>query len=279
MNTDSPIAPDSFIESHAGLLERGYTVRPFADPLLLDEFVAECQAVLDRLGAGGDLAGYHERVTDREHHLNIVRAVTDALHAGSLLERLFRAEEPFIVSLLGPDVLMQAAPHLRVGRAGEEADTIGLHRDSFYGASAYHLNFWFPLAPLAAGTGIYLAEGTHREPSRGVRDHHFGDPFRSTVKKGSVAHGLGYVYQPRIDDTIAGLPPGRLTLVAPPFGSYVVFFGCMVHGGCNNGSATRWTADVRFSTLNDGSDVRPGYFREFCRGVVSRVAEAFNRAA
>ncbi|AMV25617.1 hypothetical protein VT84_14565 [Gemmata sp. SH-PL17] len=271
--------PVAFGADHESLLTKGYTVRPFTDPGSLGEIAGVCNDVLGRYGFAGDLTSYHERVPDRETHLRVVRSITDALHAGAVLERLFRPERDFIVSLLGPDVMVQAAPHLRVGRAGEETDGIGLHRDSFYGSSAYHLNFWFPLAPLPAGSGIYLAEGTHREPSLRVRDQPFDDSFRSTVKRGSLAHGLGFVYQPRTDDTIAALTPDRLTLVAPPLNSFVVFFGCMVHGGSNAGAWTRWTMDVRFSNMNDGSAVRPGYFREFSRGVVSRVAQAFAPAA
>jgi hypothetical protein len=268
-----------FATAHEEMLTRGYAVRPFANPAPLADVVGVCRDVLKGHGFTGELTEYHTWAKDREAHLRLTRTLTDAILTSTVLERLLRPEEAFLVSLLGPDVLIQAAPHLRVGRAGEETDGIGLHRDSFYGSSAYHLNLWFPLAPLPAGSGLYLADGTHREPSRGVRDRVFDDAFRSSVKRGSLAHGLGFVYQPRIDDTIAALTPESLTLVAPEIGSYVLFFGCMVHAGSNSGDTTRWTLDVRFSKTNDGSAVRPGYFREFTRGVVTRVAQAFAPAA
>jgi hypothetical protein len=132
--------------------------------------------------------------------------------------------------------------------------------------------------PLQPGCGLLLAEGTHVIPSRGVREHTFTDSFRAGVTKGTAAHTLGFVYQPRTDDTVASLTPDQLTLVAPPRGSYLIFFGCMVHGAKNDSKATRWSVDVRFSRPDDNASTRPGYFRVFKQGLISRVAERFYAA-
>src|SRR5262249_16870453 len=158
----------------------------------------------------------------------VVATATAAVNGTDLIPRLFRPELPFLTSLLGPDVLIQNAPYLRVGRPKEVRDSIDLHRDSFYGCSVWHVNCWFPLVPWQPGRGLPLGEGTHVVPSRGVRDKTFPDEFRSTVAKGSVAHALGYVYRPWTDDTIENLPPDRLRLITPALGCYALFFGCMV---------------------------------------------------
>jgi hypothetical protein len=253
----------------------GYVVRPFVDAGPLGELTALCGRMLAEEHLAGELATYHQRVRDQETHIRTVARLTEAVNGTHLIETLFRPEEAFVQSLLGPDVVIQNAPHLRVGRPGEERDSIDLHRDSFYGSSIWHLNFWFPLIPLGPGSGLLLGAGTHRQPSRHVRDKSFPDAFRASVEKGSVENQLGFVYRRRTDDTIEGLQPDGLTLVAPQIGSYLLFFGCMVHGGINRSDRTRWTMDVRFSKMEDGSVVKPGYFRDFCRGVVRRVGAEF----
>jgi hypothetical protein len=262
-------------EHHDSLLARGYVVREFLRPGPLGQIADLCRTVLRQHNLAGDLETYHERVGDQETHLRVAAAATAAVNASGLIECLVRPEQSFLASLLGPDILIQAASHLRVGRPSEARDSIDLHRDTFYGSSVWHLNCWFPVVPLQPGCGLLLAEGTHVVPSRGLRDKAFSDSFRSSVARGSVAHSLGFVYRPRTDDTIEGLGPKQLRLLAPALGSYVLFFGCMVHGGINEGPTTRWSIDTRFSRPGDDSTMRSGYFRDLCRGVISRVAEQF----
>jgi hypothetical protein len=261
------------------MLTKGYVVRPFADTAPLVEMATLCGKNLAIKGDNRGLLEYHASHREQENHLATVASLTSAINQTNYVEQLFRPEQGFLASLLGPDLVIQANPHLRVGRPKEVRDSIDLHRDSFYGSSVWHLNAWFPLLPLESGCGLLLGEGTHREPSMGVREKTFADDFRSTVTKGSVANQLGYVYRALTDDTIENLDPARLVLVAPPWGSYCLFFGCMVHGGTNESTVTRWTIDVRFSRLDDGSAVRPGYFRTFSRGVIRQVAEDFGCAA
>lgn len=268
-----------FAAAHEALWQQGFVVRPFPEPGPLAELEGLCRRLLGEQGGGTDLADYHHSFTEQDRHISTVARLTSAVNATDAVARLFRPEEAFLQSLLGPDVVIQSAPHLRVGRPLEERDSIDLHRDSFYGSSIWHLNFWFPLIPLGPGSGLLLGAGTHRAPSRHVRDKAFADAFRASVVKGSVENQLGFIYRRRTDDTIESLDERGLTLVAPPVGSYVLFFGCMVHGGTNRSNITRWTMDVRFSKANDGSAVKPGYFRPFCQGLIERVAAEFYREA
>jgi hypothetical protein len=162
--------PQRFANEHTSLWQRGHAMRPFADTAPLRLLLELCRDVLRAENLDGDLESYHERVHEQDAHIRTVAALTSALNAQPHLETLFRPEEEFLQSLLGPDVLIQNAPHLRVGRPHEARDSIDLHRDSFYGSSIWHLNAWFPLLPLRAGSGLLLASGTHRQPSRHVRD-------------------------------------------------------------------------------------------------------------
>lgn len=260
---------------HDDLFRLGYVIRRFTDPSPLQSVARLCQETLEKRHYHAELLTYHTRASDQDAHLQLAEAATLAVNQSSTIEDLFRPEVPFLSGLLGPDLLIQAAPHLRIGRPGEIRDSIDLHRDSFYGSSVWHLNAWFPLVPLRPGCGLLLADGSHRIPSRNVREKRFDDEFRSSVTKGSAANRLGYVYRALTDDAIENLDPSAISLVAPPLGCYVLFFGCMIHGGVNDSGATRWTMDVRFTRPNDASSVKEGYFRPLQRGLISLVADDF----
>lgn len=261
-------------ESLDQMWQNGFAIRQFTAVDVLDQIADLCRRELAKF-CPSDLPDYHKSVTDQELHLKAVAAMTDQINGTTLVDELFRPEADWLRSLYGPDILIQRLPHLRVGRPNEDRDSIDVHRDSFYGSSVWHLNAWYPLIPLPERCGILLAHGTHRQPSRNVQDKSFPDQFRASVEKGSLANRMGFIYRRRTDDTIEALTPADMTLVAPPLGSYVLFFGCMAHGGVNQGDTTRWTMDVRFSKPNDGATTKPDYFREFTRGVISRVAEDF----
>ena len=188
-----------FPESHAGAARNAVaTIRPFAEPSLLGEVVAVCHSVFDRSSACPAICRAITNVSQiASVHLQIVSAVTDALQrqfgpratpSGPSSNSSYRCS--------APDVLDASAPQPRVGRAGEEADGIGLHRDLlFYGASACHLNLLVRrLAPLPVGINAASTSGGRDSPLEPPLSAsaitNSGDPFRSSVKKGSMAHGL-----------------------------------------------------------------------------------------
>ena len=132
-----------------------------------------------------------------------------------------------------------------------------------------------PLVELLPGAGLALVEGSHLVPSVNVRHTEYEDLNRRSVKKGSLANKLGFVYAPKIDDSISNLSSSELKVVTPKLGEYLVFFGNMIHGGANASPHARISFDIRFTHPHQQSDVDNQFFTTFSRGVVSRVKEKF----
>jgi hypothetical protein len=216
---------------------------------------------------------WHRAVRDGADYLEQVKRVADAVVAGDAVTRLIDTNiEPFL-TLFGPDLDIQGAPHVRVARPDCAGDQVGWHRDVFYGNSPWELNVWFPLFALPRGAGLRYLPRSHRTPPSNVRWANDENVSSGAVTKGSIAHQLGFVYQPKTDDTIAGIDEDDTVLLRPRVGQAVVFFGSGVHRGQNRSPHTRITIDVRLKHAFAPSDARSGYYKPLRRGVVSITAE------
>jgi hypothetical protein len=219
---------------------------------------------------------WHKQDISHEQHVAQVKKTLDALLASRLVTRIIQDNKDEFVSVLGPDLDVQASPHVRITRPEIEGDAVDWHRDSFYGSTVWELNVWFPLFPLDKGAGIRILPGSHAKPSRNIRDGQESNAFRKTVSKGSVAHQIGFVYAPKTDDTLSGMNPADTILVAPDFGSFVTFFGCAVHKGQNRSALTRISVDVRIKNSFTPTNTKPGYYECLARGVLADVAQQFH---
>jgi len=205
---------------------------------------------------------WHLRDIDMNDHLRQVEALTLAVGESRCVEQLVRSHRPLFESVLGPEIDIQSQPYVRVSRPNSESDFIGWHRDTFYGNSAWELNLWFPVLPLAKGAGLMIVPGSHQEPSENVTDLEDPDPFRRTVERGSIAHRMGYLYAPKIDDSIARLDSSRIMTLAPEWGQAVLFYAGTIHRAVNASSETRVTVDVRLKSHSTSTSTKAGYYRE-----------------
>lgn len=255
---------------HESLAKKGWTIREFQDKSVITDHVNVISREL-----GCDLDSIQQKFQTREEQYLFMEKFSEALNNMEFTKKLFLRETPFIKSLLGPDILIQQKVFLRLQKPQCESDSPGLHRDTFYGNSVEHINFWVPLIELFPGAGLALVEGSHLTPSVNVRHTEYKDDDRKNVSKGSLANKLGFVYAPKIDDSISKLSGGELKIVTPKLGEYLVFFGNMIHGGSNESSHPRVSFDIRFTHPFHHSSVDSQFFTVFSQGVVSQVKEKF----
>jgi hypothetical protein len=268
-----------FKQSQKELLENGYHIKKFRDSSKLNEISELFKTILAKKGINlSDLGHYHEHVKDRVQHLNIVLELTSALHETDFVEQLFKQDLGFIRSFLGPDILVQSKPHLRVMRPTEKNDDIGPHRDTFLGPTHEFINFWFPLTKLGENSGLKVVSGSHIIPSKNIHEKPYEDEFRKSVTKGSIENKLGYLYLSKTDDFIESLKPEDFQLMAPKVGSFLTFFSSVVHSGASTGNRTRWSIDLRMCPMNAKSGVRDDYMHIFSEGIIQKVGQEFNRA-
>jgi hypothetical protein len=213
-----------------------------------------------------------------EQHVEQVKKAVDLIVDSRLVIKLIEANKDLFFPFTGPDLDIQTAPHLRVSRPETESDMVDWHRDSFYGSTPWELNIWFPIFPLEPGAGLRVLPGSHAIPSE-VRETVDPNEFRKTVEKGSTAHKIGFVYAPKTDDTIEAMKPGASVLNTPPYGSFVIFFGCAVHRAQNRSCKTRVSIDVRIKNSLAPTNTRPGYYQTLNNGTVTAVARRFLRQA
>lgn len=208
-------------------------------------------------------------------HLHLAKKINVAIAQGDFVKKLLADNLAPFREIVGPNLDIQATPHLRISRPEKEEDLVDWHRDSFYGNAPWEMNLWFPLFALEEGAALLFVEGSHLTPSRNIRVAKDANEFRSSVTAGSVAHDMGYVYLPKTDDTIVNMNPAQVRCLSPDVGSGVFFFGCGIHRAQNLSKHTRVTLDVRIRDAHTPTTTKPGYYQPLCRSVVSRCANEF----
>ena len=169
---------DDLQKNHQDLAIKGWAIRKFQDQNIILDHISK---VSESLGCSLDNI-QHSLLTVEDQYLFMDR-FSEALNDMEFTRTLFLKEKPFISSLLGPDLLIQKKIFLRLQKPNCESDSPGIHRDTFYGNSVEHLNFWVPLVELLPGAGLALVEGSHLVPSVNVRHTEYEDLNRRSVKK------------------------------------------------------------------------------------------------
>ena len=239
------------------------------------EHLSALQSLTESLFPCPPLLWHKQPDVSAEKHVEQVKKVLDKVLESKLVNKLIEDNTSVFTGILGPDFDLQVAPHLRVTRPEVEGDMVDWHRDSFYGSTPWELNVWFPIFPLHEGAGLRILPGSNAMPSKNVREATESDNFRKTVQKGSSAHQIGFVYAPKTDDTLAAMKTVDTVLLAPPAGSFILFFGCCIHRAQNRSEFTRISVDTRLKNSFAPTNTRPGYYQPVSSGVVSRVVRRF----
>ncbi|OGR84389.1 MAG: hypothetical protein A2901_08215 [Elusimicrobia bacterium RIFCSPLOWO2_01_FULL_54_10] len=263
----SVVDPDVFFK-------RGYVVIPFTRRGAL----LRLQALVRSYFSGSQPSALKLAGLMQDEHTLLVKKINDKIMESRLVRDLIRENSGTFERFLGPAIDIQAAPHLRLSRPRLESDLVGWHRDSFYGNKPWEVNVWFPVFKLLPGAGLRILPGSQREPSRNVRDATDSDPFRAGVKKGSLAHQIGHVYSPKIDDTLAAMKIEDTDLIAPKVGQAIFFFGSCAHKAQNHSSGVRVSIDLRMKNAYAASGTRTGYYEPLCRGPVELCTESFHKS-
>jgi len=223
----------------------------------------------------GSPLDWHKLDVSQEEHIKFVKQITDKIVTSDLVTKLIAQSADVLKPILGPDIDVQRSPHFRLSRPGNESDLVDWHRDTFYGNTAWEMNIWFPVLPLAEGAGLCLLPGSHRIPSTNVREIKDTDPYRSRVTKGSVENQVGYVYLAKTDDLMSNLKTEDVVTLRPEVGSAILFFGSCLHRARNFSHSTRVSIDVRVKNINTQTNTRAGYYKSLTRGIIEECAALF----
>lgn len=203
---------------------------------------------------------WHDYITDKDRHFALIAQLTTEIASSGFASMLIMEQIHLLKELIGPDIDIQTIPHFRVSRPFQEKDLVDWHRDTFYGGSAWQLNYWFPVFELQNGAGLLVIPGSHKEPSRNIRE------IPGNLYPGHME-----------DDSIVQLKNSQAELLRPAVGEGILFFGCSIHRAVNHSAMTRISLDLRIKNAHifDSIDSRDGYFKPFCRGLVGSVVSDF----
>lgn len=176
-------------------------------------------------------------------------------------------------SLIGPDILYQKKPFLRIARPGVTSDNIGYHRDTMYGQSPYEVAVHVPLVDLSTRSALSFLAGSHTMPDGAFAVE--SEANMVEVKRGSKKHSMGFPYAPLVIKSEQALRPIPLK-----FGHVVIFTPSTVHGQTlNQAKQTRVSFDFRiisrFAPIEiKGEEMERGY-AQVNKSCVTEIAEKF----
>lgn len=268
------LSQPTIAEHEAHFHEHGWILVKLPQPEIIETVRAALLDELRRVSGNSTvtLERYQEIADNDDDHHKYQVHLTEYFRRERLAYRVLAAQDAFFRPFLGPDLLVQINPYLRMARPGKLQDNIGYHRDTFYGASPFELSVWIPYVDLPAEGSLSLLSGSHTRPER---DFPFTQSHSEEVTKGSELHQIGFPYAPKV------MEPGPIAKIQPVSikrGEALIFSLATVHGTVNNdGPIARWSTDIR--VLNALAPVdftaRPNYYETLSSSVVSDRARAY----
>ena len=173
--------------------------------------------------------------------------------------------------LVGRDLKVQKYPYLRIARPNMPRDNIGIHRDTWYGASPYEVSCSLALTQTDEGSALRVVPGSQSAPDS---DYPTFEEI-TDVEKGSKRHQLGFVYKRKhLQRPVDDIP------VPLGFGSALIFGSSLVHGQeVNASNKTRVSIDIRlvntFAPHIASRSVHSDYYIPLCEGEITRHARLY----
>jgi ectoine hydroxylase-related dioxygenase (phytanoyl-CoA dioxygenase family) len=180
----------------------------------------------------------YAQADSRTWHIMVADA-QDQLNARKCHHRIIDDNRDAIRDMLQTDdILVQSNLYLRAARpvtGGQES--VGWHRESFYGCPHEAMNFWMPLLNVTPENTIQYIPGSETIPDDAIVTVGEAD---ATVERGSAGHKIGLLYAPKhithgVD--LASAKPMPCTI-----GEAVIFPSSLIHG-----AAVNRTDRIRFS--------------------------------
>lgn len=255
-------AANAYMSDHGFMVMSGLDIAPllaFKEQLLTE--------LKTEFGESITLESYHEFVTTDEAHKALQFRLFSKLAESQCHAELVRKNQSLFKSLFGPDIDIQVQPYLRVARPHCLNDNIGLHRDTFYGNSAYEVSNSMNLTRVRAKGALNLVSGSHK---LGRIDTH--QEQSQTVTKGSDANKMGFLYAPKV---IQDAEDFQLTPVTLAQDEILIFSLGVIHGQIENqDNITRWSIDFRlkptFAPVSQ--NLKACYYRNLFRSGLSQAA-------
>ncbi len=232
-------------------VNNGWCEVELPDPQHISSIIDFLTEILVRVSGdvSATLLAYHNITSDRSH-AEFHWELANALWEKDIGVEIGRHQYEFLRNFIGPDLLVQAKPFLRIARPGRCEDNIGFHRDTTYGQSPYEVTMIIPLVDLPKEAAIQVAPRTHIIGEKDIQLSSLPEPL---WKKGSSKHALGFPYAPQKLDAKA---EKDLQTVPLNIGQAMLFSPSLVHGQmCNQSSITRFSIDVRFLNANAPIDI------------------------
>ena len=258
------------------LAKNGWLVVDLPDPTSVFQVQKQLLSWL-REQALPDLSGleqYHLLVDDRQQHLEILHNLSSSYWQAELGQKIITANLNLFQQLIGPDLVIQRYPYLRVVRPGQEADAVPLHRDTYYGASPYEISILIPFTNMEAEAALKVITSSHLAPDS---EYPYIQQVSPDVTIGSSQHQLGWAYAPRL------LEPHLLEQaesISLKVGQVLIFGLSLVHGaGVNRSQCTRFSSDIRLANslapVKWTRGVHKDYFVPLHKSVISQIAEHY----
>jgi sporadic carbohydrate cluster 2OG-Fe(II) oxygenase len=255
--------------------EKGWFVFDLPDPTPIWKTRTFLEQTIARiLGTPIALENYHKYVKSDEEHTSIQVQITQGFREQFFGPQILASQASFFERLLGPDLLIQAKPYLRMTRPHKPQDNIGYHRDTFYGGSPFELSVFVPFVNLPPEASLSVLSGSHVHAEDFYPTQQIQNPDEA-VRKGSEKHQLGFLYAPKIMDPAIH---HKMEAIPLSVGQALVFSLATVHGSIvNTGNVTRWSSDMRIMHALAPVDLsaRPDYYKPLSYSVVSECARQY----
>lgn len=253
-------------EANAHLAEQGFVIYQGLDFSAIKKLTANLEQQLrQELNEHVTLENYHLHVPDDKIHKALQFKMFNILGQSKTHIKLVEHNREVFEGIYGLDIDIQVSPYLRVARPGKICDNIGLHRDTFYGNSAFEVSNSVNLTEVNEKGALNIVAGSHRLGEIATRQ-----TVSEDVVKGSDANKMGFLYAPKV---VQKADEYQLTPVPLQAGQILMFSLGVLHGQeVNNDDKTRWSVDFRLKATYSpvSKHLKPGYYQPlFQSGVVA----------
>lgn len=168
------------------------------------------------------------------------KEMVDSLHQAPEWKEIITDNLDILKYAVGRNIKRQTKPYLRISRPGNTTDTVGIHRDTHYGATVNEWVLWVPLTDAVDGGELRILPGSHLNSDE---FYPWVQEKSPDVERGSLKHWLGYMYAPK---RMSAEVEDQCVPVPCKVGEAILFNCACVHGAkVNTSSNTRFSIDMR----------------------------------
>ena len=193
------------------------------------------------------LEQYHKLDLSREEHFKVQWLLSNHFIKNKFHNKIVYELLDTLKYLIGPDLLIQKKPYIRIARPNNLEDNIGFHKDTMYGQSTYEMSVHTPLVNLNSKSCLKFVPFSHMFNEKKIKLNKNLININNKVKKNSYLHKLGFPYDPKRID-ITNFSPKNFNV---KLGEYVLFSPALIHGQEINKdkSTTRFSFDTRITNV------------------------------